>query len=268
MKKGEPVRGKAIERRLGAWVEKHSSDELVAQAEALALRRDMVTLLTFVRDDNIVGTQATGNMPLKALREVVSRFVVPPKLESTIGEQTYQVRSETDVWPLYYLHILAQVGKLLKTGPARRWELTTRGKEFLEHDPLFQAAFLLVTWWHQVNWLVAYPYEGIGESLPPFFTLTTLVVLRLFPVGAQIPFEKFADTLIEKTGLTWKAPKSEMAPMLLRSSIARMVIYILEDFGALKPEHQEEPLGKGTTSRLVGFEIAPFGKALLDIAAL
>ena len=68
-------------------------------------------------------------------------------------------------------------------------------------------------------------------------------------------------------GLTWTAPKSEMAPILLRGSIARMVIYILEGFGALQLEHREEPLGKGTASRLSSFEINPFGKALLDAVA-
>ena len=267
MKKGEPSRGKSLERRLRAWLEKHSSDELIAQAEALALCRDMVTLLTFVRDNNIIGTQGTGNMPLKAVREVTSHFVIPLELESTIGERTFQIRSETEVWQLHFLHILAVVGMLLKTSPAKRWELTVRGKSFLEEDPLFHVSFLLTTWWHQVNWLVAYPYEGMGEALPPFFTVATLAFLRFLPVGTQVPFDEFADTLIEKTGLTWSAPKSEMAPMLLRSSIARMVIYILEDFGALKPEHREEPLGKGTTSRLVAFEITSFGQALLNVVA-
>ena len=33
-------------------------------------------------------------------------------------------------------------------------------------DPLFQLAFLLYVWWFQVNWLVAYPFGGIGEDLP------------------------------------------------------------------------------------------------------
>jgi hypothetical protein len=267
MKIGRPDKGKALERRLRAWLDLHSNDELVRQADALALRRDMVTLLTFVRDNKVVGTQTTGNMPLKALREVTARFVTPPALETTIGAQTFKVRSETDVWQLYFLHILAGVGALLKTGPARRWRLTPGGEAFLEADPLFQVSFLLSTWWHQVNWLVAYPYEGMGESLPPFFGVLTLGYLKFLPVRTKVPFEEFADRVIEKAGLEWHAPKSEFAYISLRGSIARMVIFILEDFGALQLEHHEEPLGKGTTSRLVAFEITPFGQALLDVVA-
>jgi hypothetical protein len=36
-------------------------------AEELALRRDVVTLLTYLRDNKVTGTQSTGNLPLKAV---------------------------------------------------------------------------------------------------------------------------------------------------------------------------------------------------------
>lgn len=69
----------AAARRLIAWMRQIKSDQ-VARAEALPLRRDMVTLLTCVRDNRVVGTQSTGNPPLKAVREVTARFVHPPQL--------------------------------------------------------------------------------------------------------------------------------------------------------------------------------------------
>lgn len=262
------MKGKTVEQHLQVWLEKHSTEELIAQAEALPLRRDMVTLLTFARDTRVVGTTTRGNMPLKALQAVTAQFVVPPVLEYSIGQQLYRVRTEMDVWPLYYLHILADVGMLLKTPPARRWEITPKGKSFLEAHPLFQTAFMLTTWWHRVNWLVAFPYVGMGDSLPQSFGLATLVSLQRLPVGTPVPFEEFADTLIEKTGLTWRAEKLEMRHSLLQSSIARMVINILEDFAALKPERRKETVGKSTSSKLVAFEITPFGKAMLDAAAI
>lgn len=267
MRSGQPGKGKSLGRRIKAWLKEHSGDELISQAEALALRRDMLVLLTFVRDKKVVGTQNTGNMPLKAIREVVAGFVIPPELEHTIGEKSYSVRSETEVWRLHYLHMLAEVGRLLKTGRARLWQLTPQGESFIKADPLFQVSFMLAIWWERVNWMVAFPYEGMGEALPPFFNVMTLAFLRFLPVRTPIPFEAFADKLIEKSGLTWKAAMSEMTPMIMRSSIAQMVIYILQDFDILKTEFQEEPLGKGTISRLVSFEITPFGRTLLDIVA-
>ncbi len=258
----------SAERRLSAWLKRYHNTEVVRQAQVLPLRRDMVTLLTFVRDNKVVGTQSTGNMPLKVVREVTTRFVKPPKLETTIGDRTYRLRSEADLWPLYFLHILAEVGGLLAIAPARRWRLTPEGEEFLGTAPLLQVSFLLTVWWYEVNWLVAYPFEGMGDALPPFFNPVTLARLRSLPIGTPISFEEFADGLIEKTGLTWTAPDSSAATMFLRGSIARMVIYVLANFGAVKCEYREEPLGKGTISRLVAFEITPFGKALLDAVAI
>jgi hypothetical protein len=228
----------------------------------------MVTLLTFVRDNKVVGTQSTGNMPLKAVRKVTARFVEPPQLDTTVGDHTYRLRSEANVWPLYFLHILAEVGGLLAIARARRWRLTSTGEQFLGAAPLFQVPFLLTTWWYEINWLVAYPFAGMGDALPPSFNLAILARLRSLPVGTSIAFEEFADAVIEETGLTWTAPDSRFSAMLLRSSIERMVIAILTSFGAVEREYREEPAGKGTTFRLAAFEIMPFGKALLDAIAI
>jgi hypothetical protein len=241
---------------------------MIRQAEALPLHRDMVTLLTFVRDNKVIGTQSTGNMPLKAVREVTARFVKPPILDTTIGDRTYRLRTEADVWPLYFLHILAEVGGLLAIAPARKWRLTPEGQKFLETDPLLQISSLLTIWWFQVNWLVAYPFEGMGEALPPHFNLSTLDHLLSLPLESRVSFDPFADELIEDTKLTWGARDSTFATSLLRGSIARMVINILANFGAVTCEYREEPLGNSTISKLAAFEITPLGKALLDAVAL
>ncbi len=76
-------------------------------AEELPLRRDVIALLTYLRDNKVTGTQSTGNLPLKAVYEICARFVDPPQLEDAIGEHVYRVRSETEVWPLHFRHVLA-----------------------------------------------------------------------------------------------------------------------------------------------------------------
>ncbi len=76
-----------------AWSRNDITPEMLRQLEELPVRRNMVTLLTYVRDNKVVGTQSTGNMPLQAVREVTARFVVPPVLEQTIGDHTYRLRS-------------------------------------------------------------------------------------------------------------------------------------------------------------------------------
>lgn len=268
MSRRTPKKNEAVERRFEKWINLYHQPQMIRQAEELPLRRDMVTLLTFVRDNKVIGTQSTGNLPLKAVREVTARFVKPPQLDATIGDHTYRLRTEADVWPLYFLHILAEVGSLLDIAPARRWRLTRHGKKFLDTDPLLQISSLVTIWWYQVNWLVAYPYTGMGEALPPHFNLATLDHLLSLPLESPVPFEEFADELIEDTGLTWTAQDSSFATSLLHGSITRMVINILANFGAAEREYREEPLGKGTTSKLVAFEITPLGKTLLDALAI
>jgi len=238
--------------------------DLFARAEALPVRRDMVTLLTYVRDNRITGTQSTGNLPLKVVRAVTARFVHPPELDSTVGDHTYRLRSEADVWPLYFLHVLADVGELVDWGPARRWRITSDGELFLGATPPIQVWVLFAFWWERINWLIAYPFDGMGESLPPRFRRITLAHLLSLPVDTRVPFGPFADKLIQETGLKWTAPDMSSAKMLLHGAIQRMVVEILADFEVVEPEYQTRPLGKGTIQELVAFRITPFARGLLE----
>jgi hypothetical protein len=252
----------AAARRLINWMRQVKGDQ-IARAEVLPLRRDMVTLLTYLRDNRVIGTQSTGNLPLKAVREVTARFVHPPQLESTIGDRTFRVRSEDEVWPLHFLHTLAYVGGLLEGGPARRWRLTPDGAKFLTASPPIQVWMLFAFWWERVNWLIAYPFTGIGECLPPRFKKITLAHLVSLPADTRIPFEPFADRLIRETRLKWTAPDMTHAQLFLHGAIQHMVIGILADFEVVKPEYQDKPLGSGTIPELVAFQVTSFGKGLL-----
>lgn len=257
----EAERGMA--HRFVEWMQQDSGDH-AAQAEALPLRRDMVTMLTYVRDHRVTGTQSTGSFPLKVVREVTAQFVDPPTLDETIGDHVYRLRSEYDVWPLYFLHTLADVGGLLEGGPGRRWRLTPSGEKYLAAHLLIQVWALLAVWWKQVNWLIAYPFEGMGESLPPHFRRITLDHLLSLPVDTRIPFGPFADRLIGDTGLKWASRDTTYHRMSLHGAIQRMVIHILAAFGVVEREYQDKPPGKGTIPELVAFQITPFGKRLLE----
>jgi len=257
-----------LEQRLLVWMEHYRTNEMIRIAEELPLLRDMITLLRFVNDHKVIGTQSTGNMPLKMVREVTAEFVNPPVLDESIGDRVYQLRSEADVWSLYFLHIIAKAGRLLDIAPARRWRLTKDGERFLNIDPLRQVSYLLTVWWYGVNWLIAYPFSGMGDKLPQFFNYYVLEELLSLKPGRKIFMDKFAGVLIEKTGLFLGAPDSQYSDRLLQSSIERMVVYILERFGAVECEHRDEPIGKGKISRLHTFTIVPFGRALLESVAI
>ncbi|MGD2177696.1 MAG: hypothetical protein PVG71_07725 [Anaerolineae bacterium] len=78
-------------------------------------------------------------------------FVNPPVLDETIGDRIYRLRTEYDIWPLYLLHVLAEVGGLLEGREARRWRLTASGSQFLTSPPPVQTWSMLTCWWEGVN---------------------------------------------------------------------------------------------------------------------
>ncbi len=248
---------------LSFWLAQQPAHVSAAAAE-LALRRDAVTLLDYIGGNKVVGTQGAGNLPLKDIRAVTAQFVQPPMLEETIGTQTFRVRNEEEVRALHYLRILAEVGGLIKTGAARRWQVSKQGEQWLMAEPLLQTAFLLSIWWFKVNWLIAYPFSGMGKALPYDFTAKTLAELRYLPSATKLEFEPFAGKVIQATRLTWGAQDSSFAPSALRGSIRQMVIYPLRDFGMMKCHYQDKPAGKGTIAELVAFELTPLGAALLQ----
>lgn len=252
---------RAAVRQFIEWTQQLADDQI---AQALPLRRDMVTLLIFLRDNRVRGTKSTGNLTLKAVREVTSRFVHPPQLDHTIGDHTYRLRTEDEVWDLVFLHALAYMGGLLVGGPSRRWELTSGGAKFLNVPPPVQVWIMFLTWWTQVDWTIAFPFAGLGEDLPPRFREITLAHLLSLPVGTRVPFEPFADRFIQETGLTWTAPHMTSARMLLHGAIHRMIISVLSSFEGVEREYQDKPLGAGTIQELVAFQITPFGRGLLE----
>jgi hypothetical protein len=251
---------------VSAWLQSLTAKER-AQLDELPVRRDTVSLLAYLRDNRITGTQSSGNLPLKAIREVTASFVNPPALESKIGDLVYKIRSEYDVWPVYFIHSLLGVGGLLEGGPGRRLRLTRKGEQFLVAEPPIQVWFLLETWWHHTNWLIAYPFEGIGEQLPYEFMLITLDRLIELPVERPVPFEDFADHLIQETTLKWESQNTTHARNNLHSAIERMVIHILQDFRVVEKEWKDEHLGNYRFQKLHAFSITTLGKGLLQAIA-
>jgi tetratricopeptide (TPR) repeat protein len=232
-------------------------------AENLALRKDVITLITYVREQGVVGTRTTGNFPLKAVREITSRFVHPPKLEKVLGDWTYRIRSEYDVWPLYFLHVLADVAGLIEGGHSKRWRITTWGEKFLSQPAHMQAQHLLSTWWNEVDWLIAYNYVGMGEELPHNFEWNTLRFLLKQPVNKAIDFEPFADQLIDEGKLVWHSESQEYARTALHAAIERMVIKPLVEFGVLEALYKVIELDDFEYKNLVSLRITGFGKKLL-----
>lgn len=233
-------------------------------AAELPLRRDVVALLTYLSANKITGTQATGNLPLKAVHEICALFVNPPELEGAIGTYSFRVRSETEVWPLYLRHVLASVGGLISGGMGRRWKLTALGERFLTAPAAMQVWLLWATWWMQINWAIASPFDLEDSYLPPRFSGLTLRHLLEIPVEEPVSFEPFADRIIEAAGMVWPIQDQESARRILHSIIERMVITPLVDFGILLVECEPRKTLGVEFRKLTAFRITPFGRGLLE----
>ncbi len=243
------------------------TDEDYAQLEQLPLRLDTNHLLIYLRDHRTKGTQSSGNLPLKAIREVTAGFVDPPILDQVIGDRTYKLRSEIDVWPVYFIHTLLLTGGLVQGGEGRRIRLTPKGEQFLASEPPVQVWYLLESWWYHTNWEIADLFSQLDEVLPGYFAYTTLAYLLELPVGITIPFESFADSLIQATRLIWDAPDPERLRKSLHHSIERAVINILRDFLVVKRIEKDAKIGSYKYKVLSAFEITRLGRGLLRAVA-
>jgi hypothetical protein len=245
------------------WSHSLPEDQLRV-VEELPLRRDVIALLTYLRDNRVIGTPSTGNLPLKAVNEICAQFVNPPVLEICIGEHIYRARSETDVWPLHFRHILVSLGQLATGGKGRRWKLTQRGERFLKEPALQQVWLLVTTWWMKANWSIASPYYIDDESLPDGFSRLALEQMRDLPVGIPVDFKRFADRMIKESDMVWDSPNKANARQVLSCVIERTLVNILAEFGILQKEYvPHENLGE-EFQQLSTFQITSFGRGLLE----
>ncbi len=236
-------------------------------AENLALRKDAISLITYLRDNKITGTQATGNLTRKAVEEIAGRFVNPPALENVIGDHHFRFRSEEEVWPVYFIHVLATLADLVSGGAGRRWRLTKAGESFLTLPASNQVWLLFSCWWFQTNWLIAFPYEWMADHLLDGFRDKVQTLLLEYPPGFTIRFELFADQLIEAAKWKWPIEDQEYARIILHGAVERMVIQPLADFGAVIPQYGPIRISNHEITDLISFQLTPFGVGLLKTVA-
>lgn len=258
-----PQADKKITLKIAAWA-KGLDKKQFALTESLAVRRDMVTFLSYLNENRVVGTQSTGNLPLKAVREICAQFVNPPALEEKVGKKVYKIRSEDDVWSLYYLYTLASMGGFVMGGQARTWKLTSEGDDFLNAPAPIQLGFMFALWWYRTDWRIAFPVSGLERGLPGGFNTITLKRLLELPIGKSISYEPFADQLIKETRFTWSSPDQTFVNSTLRSAIGRMVIYPLANFGILEYEYREKTSDGYKSKYLAEIRLTPLGKGLLE----
>jgi hypothetical protein len=248
---------------LSRWAEGLDGEFLLI-AEALSLRRDMLVLLTYLQENKVIGTQSTGNLPLKPAQEISAGFVDPPIWKFELGNYVSHVRSSADIWAIYFLQVLAEVGELVAGGLGRRLRLTRAGAEFMAAPPALQVWYLLAVWWTQVNWLIAFPYEGAGDQLPFQFNKVVGEALLSLPADGERLVAPFADQLIEHGELKWYGSQQANTHEELIRLVKDGVLNPLIDLGILTARYESQAHVWGETKEFVAFRLTRFGRHFLE----
>ncbi|MFZ6026847.1 MAG: plasmid pRiA4b ORF-3 family protein [Chloroflexota bacterium] len=254
----------ADEEALESWFS-NLNPEQRQTLEMLPLRRDMLAFLDYLAKNRTVGTQSTGNLPLKAVREICKRFTHPPVLEETINGHTYKVRSEDEVWPLMFVHQLAFHALLVTGGQSKTWKVTSEGQSFTKIPPPIQVFFLFMHWWVSVDWTIAFPVSGLANGLPDQFVPEALAALETLPVGKDSPYAPFADRIIAGSGLKWPAPDQTFVQTILHSAVERLVVGPMVSFGVLQGEYGTKKVGGATFRDLKSIRLTSIGEDLLGL---
>jgi hypothetical protein len=224
----------------------------------------MVAFLRYLGDQQVTGTSSRGNLPLKHVAAVAAGFVDPPAMEVRFGTLVYPVRSEEEVWPVYFVHMLANGANLISGGPGRRWRLTKRGEQYFSAPADVQVRALLGGWWYQVDWTVALNYNIFGAPLSSWVPQSALHLLLENDAGQRVEYEPFVDRLIEKVGWRWEGEGAGDTSRYIGSSMEHMLVRPLEAMGVLTCECSKDEAGPFAGETLTAFSLTDFGRFLLQ----
>jgi hypothetical protein len=183
------------------WTREISS-KYAEVAKSLPIRRDLVTLLNYLKTNRVKGTNATGNFPRKDIRAITAMFVNPPELDLKLGDRVFEMRSEDEVPELMFVHILANTAGLIYGGESLQWTVTELGEDFLRRDPIFQTWYLTAYWFDHINWYYLYPYDDFDSvlDLRKFEALIYDVFLNI-PLSEKVTVQYLIDKINEKSPL-------------------------------------------------------------------
>ncbi len=229
----------------------------------LPLIRDVNTLLTYLQNNKVTGTSTMGNLSQKAVREISALMVNPPTLEIKIGKYTQKLKNELEVWPVYFVHLMAYWAELIEGGKGKVWQLTEKGRTFLETPPAEQLHNLFCGWWFHGNWLtIRIRYSRI-TYLPPYFP--KIVHFLLTSTTSSKTFERidFCEQVMEALGFVKELIRSKHDFEMICYEIEEMIIRPLEELGFIVGNHTEIAKYGEIYKELIDFQLSGFGREAL-----
>jgi hypothetical protein len=244
-----------------AWTDE---SEHLDYAEGVPLRRDVVTLLTYLHEHKVKGTKATGNFPRKVIREITAGFVNPPILDQQIGDREYKLRTEDEVPDLSFIHHFVNLAGLIVGGENKPWRVTYLGNIFLDRTPLEQVWFLTKFWFYDFDWDNCYPFEDVilNDHLYAFQKVLIKVFLG-YPTGWPVEITKVLADL-DQTSPGWISVFCDYKrpDFTQRHYFEKIVVEPFEKLGLFETVKEESELFKGYYD-FTHVIMTNFGKTLL-----
>ncbi|MBE0447209.1 MAG: plasmid pRiA4b ORF-3 family protein [Actinobacteria bacterium] len=228
-----------------------------AAATANTLRIDMLALLNYIGDRELKLTQA-GNLMLKDVRAINELFVEPKKLDYELGGCINKLRTEEEVYRVWFLRILSQKGSLTKI-QRNKISLTKTAKEFLKKDPHDQLLQLFTAWLtkdHWGRWL--YWPEVVEPIMHKAYDVA--YYLSKIPVGVSVEYDIFEQGLLNTLRLGFATDDPERAKQFSYIAIAQAILEPLELFGVVSLERGKDKYGH---SKVAAVSLTELGRRFL-----
>ncbi|MBN1371340.1 MAG: plasmid pRiA4b ORF-3 family protein [Anaerolineaceae bacterium] len=245
-----------------AWL-KDFGQQFQSVARSLPLPHDMNVFLDYLLANRVIGTQATGNLPVKDGAVICGNFSKPIDFAGQEEKSSLKVQSSAEVWPLQFVHILAACAGWVQGGPGRRWRVTDQGVAFQQLPEGSQVWQLFNTWWTQVNWGIAAGY-GPADYPTQYVRPIVLKHLLVLPKDGPLAWELFADQLMEVLA----GPSQEGSGVDRRLGFQRemqmVVAEPMKDLGVLILGTQPHPLLGEDFPVLTDMMLTAMGRKMLQ----
>jgi hypothetical protein len=256
---------KGFHKLLSLWGDKAPT---LAEAEResillLPVRRNVLKLLRHLRKEKVKGTPRLGNFPVAHVKKLALEFEDLRPAEAWQAGAVARVRSEDEIWPVFYIHMLAVGLGLIEGGPESQWVVTPLAETFEAASPATQTAMLFTVWWLALDWGQAYPSDGLvldfNFGMRKWLTAELLATGENEFVTLKALVAKFAQLPDLQEG--WFG-ENFLAAEFLRE-LPHTALYRLADFGGLEIKEDVLSTPTGDTHSLVSIRLTSLGRDLL-----
>lgn len=230
--------------------------------DEIPIRKDVINFLNYINQQNIIGTPSSGNLTQKAVREVAALLENPPELIQKVNKRTFTFKNEGEVWPVYFVHLIAFNAFLIEGGKGRKWKLTEFGEDFLGGSKLIQLYILFTGWWFHGDWLVTLRGNIILKFVPPSFQRLMHFLLMSSKPGEIIHLDDISSIIKNELGYYWDSSLDNNYFSLFNNDLDKTVMQPLEAFGIIKTNR--EPFDNFLVNLPFStFQLTPFGRKIL-----